>query len=148
MDAWELDARLDQADRAEREGAPALALAAYREALPLWRGEPFADVPYADWAELERTRLRARYTAAAVRAGELLLAAGAPAEARRAAQQAITADTTAENAYQLLARTHLAEENVGGARQTVDACRAALAALDLTPSGATVALVGLSSPHR
>ncbi|MDQ3601749.1 MAG: hypothetical protein M3408_10985, partial [Actinomycetota bacterium] len=61
--------------------------------------------PYADWAEPERTRLRTRYTAAAVRAGELLLAAGAPANARRAAERAITADTIAENAYQLLART-------------------------------------------
>lgn len=142
VDAWELDARLDHADRAERDGAPALALAAYREALPLWRGEPFADVPYADWAEPERTRLRTRYTAAAVRAGELLLAAGAPADARRAAERAITVDTIAENAYQLLARTHLAEENIGGARQAVDACRAALATLDLAPSGATVALVG------
>lgn len=56
-----------------------------------------------------------------------------------------TADTIAETAYQLLARTHLAEENIGGARQAVDACRAALATLDLAPSGATVTLVGPSS---
>jgi len=37
---------------------------AYRAALPLWRGTPFADVVDARWAESEQTRLRARYTAA------------------------------------------------------------------------------------
>jgi len=41
---WLLDDHLDAADRAERDGAPAAALDAYRAALALWRGEPFVDV--------------------------------------------------------------------------------------------------------
>src|SRR5690606_4949590 len=43
VDAWRLDARLDAADQAERRSDPAAALAAYRSALPAWRGEPYAD---------------------------------------------------------------------------------------------------------
>ena len=75
IDVWELDARLDEADAAGRAGAVTAALEAFDAALPLWRGEPFADVPYASWAEPERARLRARYVAGAIRAGELWLAA-------------------------------------------------------------------------
>ena len=142
VDLWELDALLDQAAAAERDGSPAAALDAYARALRLWRGEPLADVPYADWAERERQRLRSRFTAAAVRAGELSLAAGAPADARAAAEQAINADPSNELAYQLLARTHLADDDPAGARRAVDACTIALADLGVTPSPATVALGG------
>jgi DNA-binding SARP family transcriptional activator len=142
VDTWTLDVLLDDAQRAERSGTPAAALEFYRAALPLWSGEPFGDVPYADWADSEGARLRARYTAAAVRAGELLLAAGMPAEARAAAQHAIEADRTAESAYQLLARSHLAENDLVGARHAVDDCRTALAELDLRPGIATIALLG------
>jgi DNA-binding SARP family transcriptional activator len=142
VDAWRLDALLDAAERADRAGAPAVALAGYGEALPLWRGEPYADLPYTAWAEVERARLRTRYTAAALRSGELLLAAGAPADARTAAQRAIMADPTREVAYQLLARTHLAEDDRAGARHAIDACVVALAELDVEPDRATMALLG------
>ncbi len=142
VDAWTLDGLLDDAQQAERSGTPAAALELYREALPLWRGEPFGDVPYSDWADSERVRLRSKYTAAAVRAGELLLAAGMPSEARTAAHHAIDADRTAESSYQLLARSHLAENDLVGARHAVDNCRTALAELDLRPGIATIALLG------
>src|SRR5437588_32616 len=84
------------------------------------------------------SRHRARYTTAAIRAGELLLASGAPGEARDAAQRAITADASAEPAYELLARTHLSEHNVAGARRAIEACVAALAVLDLEPQPSTL----------
>ena len=142
VDAWTLDGLLDDAQQAERSGTPAAALELYREALPLWRGEPLGDVPYSDWADSERLRLRSKYTAAAIRAGELLLAAGMPSEARTAAHHAIDADRTAESSYQLLARSHLAENDLVGARQAVDDCRTALAELDLRPDIATIALLG------
>jgi DNA-binding SARP family transcriptional activator len=141
VDAWKLVALLDDAEAAEKAGRPAAALAAYVEALPLWRGEPYADVPYPAWAEPERARLRLRYNAAAVRAGELQLASGARADARGSAQRAIDADPTAEPAYQLLARTHLAENDVAAARRAIDACVRALAELNVSPQPATFALV-------
>jgi DNA-binding SARP family transcriptional activator len=141
VDSWALDDLLDEADRAERAGTPAVALAAYRAALPLWRGEPHADVPYSDWAQAERVRLRSRFTNAAVRGGELLLAAGMPGDARAAARRAIDSDVTAEPAYRLLARTHLAENNRAAARETIDACRAALAELELQPESTTLAVL-------
>jgi LuxR family transcriptional regulator, maltose regulon positive regulatory protein len=141
VDAWILDARLDEADAAERSGAPAAALAAYRAVLPLWRGEPFADVPYAPWAQPPRTRLRMRYTEAALRAGELLLAAAHNAEARDAARYAIAAEPSSEPAYRLLARTHLADGDRAGARRALDDCRTALAQLDIEPDAATLALL-------
>jgi DNA-binding SARP family transcriptional activator len=144
VDAWRLDVLLDDAERAEQAGTPTAAIAAYRDALPLWRGEPYADVPYSDWAEPERARLRARYTAAAIRAGELMLAGGSPGESRAAARRAIEADPTAEPAYQLLARAHLAEDDRAGARHAVDACIAALAELDVEPDASTLALVSNS----
>ena len=110
VDAWQLDDVLDQANDAEAAGNPGAALAAYRRALPLWGGEPFADVPYDDWASPQRRRLQTRYCAGAIRAGELLLAAGAATDAIAAGEQAITADPTAEAAYALVTRSQL---NVG-----------------------------------
>ena len=69
---WELDDRLDEA--AEHNGlAPREPRwSVLRSALPLWPGEPFADVVEGQWADVERARVRDKYTAAAVRAGELL----------------------------------------------------------------------------
>jgi DNA-binding SARP family transcriptional activator len=136
VDVWELDARLDEADAAERANAPRAALAAYRAVLPIWRGEPFADAPDGLWVLGERARLRSRYVHAALRAGELLLADGDPDGAREAARRAITADPVVEATYQLLARAHLAEGDPGGAGRAVEECRAALAELGLEPTNA------------
>jgi DNA-binding SARP family transcriptional activator len=135
VDAWELVSHLDAADRAERAGRPTAALDTYREALPLWRGEPYADVANGMWVHAERARLCTRYTTAAVRAGELLLAAGDPAAARDAAEHAIIADPAAEPAYRLLARTYRAEGNPAAAARAVETGHAALAALGLRPAG-------------
>ena len=141
VDAWQLDDMLDQANEAEAAGNPGLALSAYRRALPLWGGEPFADVPYDDWASLQRTRLQTRYCAAAIRAGELLLAAGAATDATVAGEQAITADPTAESAYAFVARGHLNVGDPDSARRTLDRCKAALATVGREPTSATASLV-------
>jgi DNA-binding SARP family transcriptional activator len=146
VDAWTLEARLDEADAAERTGAVARALTAYGAALPLWRGEPFADVPYAPWAEPERVRLRTRYVIAATRAGELSLAARKTDDARHAADCAITADPTSEPAYRLLARAHIASDNLPGARNALERCRSALHELDVEPDRATAELLVSLSP--
>ena len=143
VDVWRLDAHLDDATDAERTGHPGAALASYRAALALWRGEPYEDAPDADWALPERARLRSRFSTAAVRAGDLLVAAGAAAEARDAAHLAIAAEPLSEPGYRLLIRSHLAEHDSGGARQALDECRAALSRLGLEPEPTTLALL----PH-
>ncbi len=146
VDAWVLDNLLDRAAAAERANTPALALAAYRTLLPLWRGEPYTDAPYAAWAQPPRNRLRVRYTAAALRAGELLLAAGERADAVAAARLAITAEPSAEPAYRLLAKAHIADGDRAAARRALDDCRLALAELGLEPEAATTTLLASAMP--
>jgi LuxR family maltose regulon positive regulatory protein len=97
--------------------------------------------PYDEWALAERTRLRLRYVASALRAGELRLAGGSPTDAAAAAERAIAADPTSEPAYRLLARVHLARSDGSGARQVVERCRRALAGLGLEPDAATLAVL-------
>jgi len=140
VDAWELENRLDEADDAERSAAPTAALAAYRSALSLWRGEPYASVPYADWAEAARTRLRRRFVTAAVRAAQLELAAGQLDRAQDTAERATRADPWSEPAYRVLVQADLALGDRAAARRALDACRSALAELGVAPEPATVAL--------
>jgi len=141
VDAWQLEAHLDDADAAERARDPGAALAAYRAVLPLWRGEPLDDAAGADWAAPLQHRWRTRYVTAAVRAGELALAKGAPGESRRAAEQALVADPGAESAYQLLARSHLAMDDAAGARGALEVCVRALTDLDVAPDATTRRLI-------
>jgi ATP/maltotriose-dependent transcriptional regulator MalT/DNA-binding SARP family transcriptional activator len=139
-DVWELDAHLEVAADAERVGDPTAALLAYQKALPLWRGDPYDDVAAADWARDAQTYLRNRYTVAAVRAGELLLARGAARDASRAGEHAVRADPMCEPAYQLLVRSLLAMGDRRGAESTLDACFRMLVELALEPSPATTDL--------
>ena len=139
VDFWEMESCLDVAAAAERDGSPAAALAAYRQALSLWRGDPFADLPDAGWAQATSVRIRQRYVVAAVRAGELLLAAGDANGARDAAERAVAAEPSAEPAYFLLMRAHVAAGDARSASHVADAYRAALADLNLQPTPASIA---------
>jgi LuxR family transcriptional regulator, maltose regulon positive regulatory protein len=141
VDTWRLDELLDKAAVAERAGTLAAAIDAYEVALRLWRGEPFADVPYALWADAERARLRGRYVAAALRLGELMLAASSVDETLRAAESAIAADPTSEPAYHLSARAHLASGDASSARRALEQCRQALTELGAPLDHSTAALM-------
>ena len=58
VDAEQVDARrFERLVREASSQAPPAALAAYEEALRHWRGPPFADVAYTDFAQLEIRRL-------------------------------------------------------------------------------------------
>lgn len=133
-DVWDLERHLDAGARADASGTPGAAIDAYLAALPLWRGEPFADQPYDEWAEAQRVDLRARFTAAARRAGALLLAADEPRVAATAAEAALRADTADETAHLLLVQAHLAAGDPVAARSALASWERALAALGLTPS--------------
>ena len=147
VDTWRLDELLDQAAVADQSGSLAAAIDAYEVALRLWRGEPFADVPYALWADAERTRLRSRYVAAALRLGELMLAARSVDKALRAAESAIAADPASEVAYRLSARAHLANGDTSSARRVLEQCRQALAELGAPLDPATGALLASQRPQ-
>ena len=141
VDVWELVADLDAAELADRSGDVEGALEAYLRAISRWHGEPFEDVGDAPWVHAAREALRRRHVAAALRAGELLLAAGDPAGARHAAERALDADPHSTAPHHLLVRAHVAEGDQSGARRAVAASESALAVLGLPPDPAVAALL-------
>jgi DNA-binding SARP family transcriptional activator len=141
VDFWELEVLLEAAQQAERDKAPAVALASYRRLLPLWKGEPFADVPYAEWVQSIRTKTQRRYVDAALRGGELMLAVNDLGAALDAASRAVDADKYSEAAHQLAIRAHLAQGDGGGAHHAYEQCRTSLAELGVTPQPATARLL-------
>jgi DNA-binding SARP family transcriptional activator len=148
VDVSEFEQQLDEATRLERQGAPSAALAAYERAAALWRGDYFVDLPADEWLQWERDRLRGRFVAAAVRAGNLLLARGSTARARELAQRAIAADEWREQAYQLLIAAHLQAGDVHGARECLQRCYEMLAELDVPAQQRTEALARQLEPSR
>jgi DNA-binding SARP family transcriptional activator len=136
VDAWELDRLLDAADESDRAGAPSAALRTYESALDLWHGDYLADV-YDDWAGPERDRMRARFLAASVRAGELLLGQGSVDRALRIATRAVEAEPWSEPAHRLVMASHLARGDRASARHALDRCYSALAELGVDPEPST-----------
>jgi LuxR family maltose regulon positive regulatory protein len=121
-DVWTMDRLLDKAAHAERQHAPSVALACYQEALGHHGGSLFTESSSPDWLLPHRERLQRRVVAAAVRAGELLLADGAIDEPLRLAQQALTVDWWSEPAHQLLISVHVIVGNRTGARLALQEC--------------------------
>ncbi|HET9967734.1 MAG TPA: BTAD domain-containing putative transcriptional regulator [Streptosporangiaceae bacterium] len=83
-----------QAGRAALAGRPGEALASFRAALDIWRGEPFPEDTYADWAQADRRRLSLGYLEALDGAVTAVLdspGAAAAAEAAMWARQALAA---------------------------------------------------------
>jgi DNA-binding SARP family transcriptional activator len=107
VDADEFERLLDEAGRAERMATPSAGMGAYRRAVELYRGDFLADLPYVEWAEGRRDRLRGQFVGAAVRLGQLLLAQGAAGEAEQLVRRALEVDGYCEPGYQLLAVVHL-----------------------------------------
>jgi DNA-binding SARP family transcriptional activator len=136
VDAWELDALLDEADAADRSGAPSAALRSYEGALDLWHGDYLADV-YDDWAGPERDRVRARFLTASIRAGELLVGQGEVDRALRIATRAVEAEPWSEPAHRLVMASHLARGDRASARRALDRCYSALAELGVDPEPST-----------
>jgi DNA-binding SARP family transcriptional activator len=137
VDAWELDDALDAADQAAAGGATTTELAHLQRAVALWRGDALEDVAGEEWAEPAREHVRRRFVRAAVRAGELLVASGNPADAVAAADKALAADPWCEPAIRLVISVHLAAGDRSAARNAYDSGRKALADLGISPEPAT-----------
>ena len=133
VDAWELETHLEAAAAGAESGAPSIELEHLLQVLALWRGDYLDDAAGEDWAEPLRERMRSRFVTAAVRAGELLVAAGRPEEAIRAADAALVADRWCEAAYRVLASAHAATGDTDGARRAVESAERRLAELGITP---------------
>jgi DNA-binding SARP family transcriptional activator len=140
-DLRELDELLQAADAAEREGDPKRALDRYETLLPMWRGDPFVDLGDLDWIRDEQTRRRTRFVTAAVRAGDLHLAAGSFRAALGAATTALDADRFEERAHRVAIAALLADDDLVGARAAAARCLAALCELDVAPSRETAVLI-------
>jgi LuxR family transcriptional regulator, maltose regulon positive regulatory protein len=141
VDAWELEALLDEAAAAEESGLVSVALARLLDALSLWRGPYLDDVATESWAQPTRQRMHERVAAAAVRASELLVAGGRPHEAPRPARIALEADPWSEAAYRCLISAHLAAADRAAAKRAVAECEAMLADLGVEPDIDTGALI-------
>jgi DNA-binding SARP family transcriptional activator/tetratricopeptide (TPR) repeat protein len=129
-----------QAGQAALALRPAGALASFRAALGIWRGEPLPEDTYADWAQADRRHLDLAYldaldgasTAALKSAG----AGAAPGEAGSWARQAAAAEPLRESSVLLLVRALAAGGDQAGALAAFDGYRDRLAAetgLDPTP---------------
>jgi LuxR family transcriptional regulator, maltose regulon positive regulatory protein len=137
VDAREFDDLCDRAAEADRMGEPSGALESYRRALRLYHGPYLSDAGYEEWALPHRDRLSARFVAAAVRAGELTLAAGNPDEALRLAARALEAEPWAEDAHRLTVASHLARGDRAAARRAMHTCLAQLDDLGVKPTEVT-----------
>jgi DNA-binding SARP family transcriptional activator len=138
-DVWELEEHLDAALAAEAAGTPSVALDRYEAAIALWRGEHL-DGLYDDWAGPERDRLRSRFLAASVRAGELLVAKGEIDRALRIGTRAVETEPWSEPAHRLVIVAHLTRGDRSSARRALDRCRRAVADLGAEPEPETVML--------
>jgi DNA-binding SARP family transcriptional activator len=140
VDRTAFEAKLDEAARRGRDGAHSLELVALEAALDLWRGEPFTEHVYDEWAELARVRLRQRYVEAALRAAELHGAAGDRLAAVRHARAALAVEPWSERAFRVLIAVALAAGDRAGALRALEECRSMLADLGLTPAPQTLDL--------
>jgi LuxR family transcriptional regulator, maltose regulon positive regulatory protein len=139
-DVWTIERLLDQAAQAERHRAPSMALTSYQQAVAEYRGPLLADTHPPDWLLPHRERLQRHFAAAAIRAGDLLIATGAVDEPLRLARLALAADPSSEPAHQLLISAHLAADDRHAARLALDDCTRMLDALAAPPDRRTLML--------
>ena len=118
------------AGRATLAARPASALASFRTALSIWRGEPLPEDTYADWAQADRRHLWLAYLEALDGAAAAALDSGgtaALAEAVSGAGQAVTAEPLRESSVLLLVRALAAAGDQAGALAAFDQYRDRLA---------------------
>ena len=133
-----------QAGRAMLAARPDEALASFRTALDIWRGEPLPEDTYADWAQADRRHLSLAYLEALDGAAAAALetpSAAAAAEAGSWARQTLAAEPLRESSVLLLVRALTAAGDRAGALAAFDEYRDRLAAetgLDPTPQASQV----------
>jgi DNA-binding SARP family transcriptional activator/tetratricopeptide (TPR) repeat protein len=120
-----------QAGRVMLAAQPGEALASFRAALDIWRGEPLPEDTYADWAQADRRRLSLDYLEALDGAAMAALescGSGAALDAASWARQALAAEELRESSVLLLVRALAAAGDQAGALAAFDTYRDRLAA--------------------
>jgi DNA-binding SARP family transcriptional activator len=136
LDVDEFDAHIAAAARAEADGMPSLVLEHDLAAVALYRDTLHLDVVDTGWLDIDREHYRTRFVAAAVRAGQLLLARGDLEKAQTVVYRVLTTDRWSEGAYAVLVGAALARGDRSGAVRLLRRCEEALAELGVTPSPA------------
>jgi LuxR family maltose regulon positive regulatory protein len=110
IDADRFDREVARGARSEHSD-PADAIAHYRRAVDLYRGDYLPEALYEDWASAERERLLTLYLSTASRLAELLLERGGDQEAITLAEAVLARDGCWEEAYRVLMRAHQGRGN-------------------------------------
>jgi DNA-binding SARP family transcriptional activator len=133
VDAWEADELSRRVDEATDVASERRALAALVES---WRGVPYPDLD--DIAELAGVleHVRRRHVDALLRLGELHIASGAAADAKRLAGQVLAVDPYCEQAHRLAIAADLRLDDAAALRRSVARLSEAMDELgvDVAPS--------------
>lgn len=114
-------------DRAEQSPAPTEQQATLEAAVKLYQDDYLTSDPYADWAHIERERLRERYFAALLMLADIHATGGHYTAAIAACRRVIARDPVRENAYQALMRYQAESGDSASALLTYERCRSLLA---------------------
>ncbi len=140
VDAQEFTEAVNGAARSE-SSAPDLAVADYRTAVDLYKGDYLPEALYEDWASAERERLLTLFLSSASRLAELLLERQEDQEAITLAEAVLARDRCWEEAYRVLMRAHERRGNRPQAARAYQRCVSALREeLDLEPMPDTTRL--------
>ncbi|MCB0967342.1 MAG: hypothetical protein KDB37_10945 [Ilumatobacter sp.] len=126
IDVDEFERAISAAAVEQQRGAPATEVRHLLDAVTCYRGPFLADLGNEEWVLDERDRFRVAFVAAAVRAGELVLASGDALAARDLAARAIAEEPWSEPARRLLVAAYLESGDRAAARRALVACRAML----------------------
>jgi two-component SAPR family response regulator len=111
-----------RAETADRDAA----VASYRAAVDLYRGDFLPDALYEDWASAERERLLTLYLSSASRLAQLVLERQETQESIALAEAVLARDPCWEEAYRILMHAHLSRGNRPLAVRAYQRCVSAL----------------------
>jgi DNA-binding SARP family transcriptional activator len=118
------------------------ALAAWREAVELYRGDLLSGFPYEDWCLTARERLRDDFLDGLFQLARHCLVTGCTEEARVLAARMVEIDATEERAHRLLMRSYAALDRPAESLRQYQRCAAALQEeLGARPAPATNSLL-------
>ena len=141
VDVERFEAALSTAGGAERAGDLEGALAAYQEAVGLYRGDFASDAPYEQWALLPRESLRIAYLDALDRASRIQLRLGRLDDGIASGLRMLAVDPCREDAHRLLMRCYASQGRIYQALRQYDfCCRMLQATLETGPASQTTEL--------